>query len=60
MKVKWVKFGVPFNSETFMEIFKHYIIKGGIFDGTQGLFYSLWMFRAVKWRYIEVKKLRLK
>ena len=40
--------------------FKHYIIKGGIFDGSQGFFYSRWMFRAVKWRYIEVKKLRLK
>ena len=40
--------------------FKHYIIKGGIFDGSQGLEYALWMYRAVKWRYIEVNKLRIK
>jgi glycosyltransferase involved in cell wall biosynthesis len=40
--------------------FKHFIIKGGIFDGQQGFSYSLWMYRAVKWRYVEVKKLRLK
>ncbi|HCP41367.1 MAG TPA: hypothetical protein DIT65_06190 [Cryomorphaceae bacterium] len=40
--------------------FKHYIIKGGIFDGLRGLEYSLWMYKAVKWRYIEVNKLRIK
>ena len=38
--------------------FKHYVVKGGIFDGVLGLEYSLWMFRAVKWRYDEIKKLR--
>ena len=38
--------------------FKHYVLKGGIFDGALGLEYSLWMFRAVKWRYDEIKKLR--
>ncbi len=40
--------------------FKHYIIKGGIFDGSRGLEYALWMYRAVKWRYLEVNKLRIK
>jgi glycosyltransferase involved in cell wall biosynthesis len=40
--------------------FKHYIIKGGIFDGSRGFEYALWMYRAVKWRYIEVNKLRIK
>ena len=40
--------------------FKHFIIKGGIFDGSKGLEYALWMYRSVKWRYIEVNKLRIK
>jgi glycosyltransferase involved in cell wall biosynthesis len=40
--------------------FRHYIIKGGIFDGSRGFEYALWMYRAVKWRYIEVNKLRIK
>ena len=40
--------------------FKHYVLKGGIFDGLQGLHYSLWMYRAVKWRYQELEKLRMR
>lgn len=38
--------------------FKHFILKGGIFDGRQGWHYSCWMYKAVKWRYNELEKLR--
>jgi len=38
--------------------FKHFVVKGGIFDGYNGFMYSLWMYRAVKWRYDELEKLR--
>lgn len=38
--------------------FKHFLVKGGIFDGPQGLAYSRWMYRAVLWRYQELKELR--
>lgn len=40
--------------------FKHYVLKGGIFDGRKGLDYSVWMYRAVRWRYQELEKLRMR
>lgn len=47
-----------FGLKPLFRFFKHYVLKGGIFDGPEGWAYSTWMYRAVLWRYQELRELR--